>query len=306
MSARLLSAGALAATLLVAVACGSGPVTGSGAPGSGSPSSGSPSASAAAPSPSLSAALPALVLKVTSEGGLINPAASLNALPIVEVFSDGRILTPGAVDAIFPGPLLSPVDVRNVGPDGATAILAAIQAAGLDKAIAAGPGIPGDSGSDTFSVTIDGQTIENRLAGGGPATGGHGAGGSVEPGRAAAFALLDRLLDPAETWGSSPVATSHLQPAGYRVFAIPGGPQVDPATPRPPVAWPLATPLATFGAPAIPDRGIAGLRQGVVFGADAATLGPVLNAATSETGFTSGGATWTLAVRVLLPDEISD
>jgi hypothetical protein len=244
---------------------------------------------------------------VTSEGGFINPAATLNALPILEVLGDGRILTPGAVDSIAPAPLLPTVDVRDTGPTGAAAILAAIRNAGLDRPATGGPGVPGDAGTDTFSVTIDGQTTDTRLSGGAPGVGGPGGpglGGSADPGRAAAFDLLNRLLDPAQTWGAAAAPVTKFAPAGYRVYVIPGAPSTEPATAQTPIAWPLPTGLAAFGTAAVPDRGIAGLRQGVVLGADAATLGPILAKATTETAFTSGGTSWTLAVRPLLPDEL--
>ena len=54
----------------------------------------------------------------------------------------------------------------------------------------------------------------------------------------------------------------------------------------------------------MPDRGIAGLRMGVVAGADAAKVGPLLAAATQLTAFTSAGESYTLFVRPLLPDEL--
>ena len=274
------------------------------APGASAPASTPPSA---APSTSPSAAPVAVLLKVTTEGGFINPSANLNALPIVEVLSDGRILTPGAVPTIAPGPLLATVDVRDTGATGGAAILAAIKQAGLDRPPTGGPGIPGDSGSDIFSVTIDGQTTDTRLSGNGPGVGGPGGpglGGSADPGRAAAFDLLNRLLDPSESWGAGSVKASTYAPAGYRVFVIPGAPSSDPATAQVPVAWPLSTPLDAFGTAAVPDRGIAGLRQGVVLGPDAATLGPILARATLATAFTSGGKSYTLSVRPLLPDEV--
>jgi hypothetical protein len=50
--------------------------------------------------------------------------------------------------------------------------------------------------------------------------------------------------------------------------------------------------------------GIAGLRQGVVLGPDAALLGPILQAATADTHVASGGKKYTLHVRALLPDEL--
>ena len=69
------------------------------------------------------------------------------------------------------------------------------------------------------------------------------------------------------------------------------------------MTWPLATPLAEFGTPAVPDRGIAGLRSGVVLGDDAKTLGPFLAEANALTPIVSGGKPYTIFVRPLLPDE---
>ena len=289
----------LAAIALIAVAC-------SGASSSASPSTPTPTtvpSPSVVPSPSPAAAT--LLLKVTSEGGFINPGATLAALPTVAVYGDGRIMTPGPVDAIFPGPLLAPVAVRDVGASGAAAILAAIKAAGLDKAPAGGPGIPGDSGTNVFTVVVDGVTTTSRYAGGGP-QGPKGPVASGDEGRAAALALLDRLLDPAETWGAASAAESTYAPEGYRVFVAPGAPPPDASVTEPPVAWPLSTPLSEFGTAATPDRGIPGLRQGAVLGPDAAVLGPLLKSATSLTAFTSGGKPYTLSVRTLLPDELGN
>ena len=115
---------------------------------------------------------------------------------------------------------------------------------------------------------------------------------------------MNRLLDASVGWGGGPVQPTTYVPSGYRIFAIPESPANDPATAQTPVAWPLSTRLAAFGTLALPDRGIAGLRQGVALRADAVTLGPILARATVATGFTSGGTTWTLNVRPLLPDEL--
>lgn len=288
---------------IVVAACASAAPSSSGTP-SGGPST-APSGGVPSPTPvaSPSAAPATLLLKVTSEGGFINPAANLAAVPSVAVYADGRIMTPGPVDAIYPGPLLAPVAVRDVGAAGAAAILAAIKGVGLDKEAASGPGIPGDSGTNVFTVVVDGVTTTSRFAGGGQP--GH-PGGPVASGdeeRVAALALLDKLLDPAETWGAASVKDGTYTPIGYRVYVAPGGPPPDAQASQPPVAWPLATALAAFGTPANPDRGIAGLRQGVVLGADAAALGPILQRATAITAFTSGGQSFTLYVRALLPDE---
>ena len=110
------------------------------------------------------------------------------------------------------------------------------------------------------------------------------------------------IYKPAKAEGAPPTPETAYVPTGYRIFVAPGAPATDGASPAP-VAWPLATPLDAFGTAAVPDRGIAGLRQGVALGADAATLAPLFKTATSATPFTSGGKSYTLFVRPLLPDE---
>lgn len=274
--------------------------TGGPTPGASTPPSATPGAS---PSASQAAAL---VLRVTTEGGFIGPAANLAALPQVTVLADGRILTPGAVDAIYPGPLLLPVVVRNVGPSGAAAIVAAIRAAGLDKpgADGSGGGIPGDTGTTVFLVNVDGTPVTNRLVLGGGLPGRPGGGGSPAPGAAAAADLLSRLTDPNETWGGPAAPAQPFVPVGFRVYVAPGAPVGDGSTTEPTIPWPLATPLDQFGVAAVPDRGIAGLRQGVVLGADAQALLPILNRANVLSPFSSGNHLYTLYVRALLPDEV--
>ena len=130
-----------------------------------------------------------------------------------------------------------------------------------------------------------------------------GASKAMDPASAAARDILARLSDPSETWGAASSPQTTLVPTGYLVYVAPGA-LADQTVPQSPVAWPLATPLAAFGVPAVPDRGIVGLRQGAVIGADVATLAPILSRATSITPFTSGGSAFMLYVRPLLPDEV--
>ena len=290
----------VAALAVLATACSAtpGPVATATPPPSAGPSA------SVAPSSEPTALPASLLLQGTSEGGFINPAATLAVLPTVTVYTDGRILTPAPVDAIAPGPLLPTLNVRDVGSAGAASILAAIRTVGLDKPATGGPGIPADAGTNVFTVVVDGTTTTSRFAGGGP--GGPvigGVGGSGDPEKAAALDLLTRLLDAAQTWGGPAAPDRPYTPTGYRIFVGPANPQPDASAGSAAVAWPLATPLAAFGTPAVPDRGIAGLRQGVALGADAAALTPLLTRATTETTFTSGGTSYTLYVRPLLPDE---
>jgi hypothetical protein len=292
---------------LVAAGCS----TGTPGPSESATPSGAPSATAApssaptpssSPSPSPSAPGAILLLKVTSEGGFIAQSATLAALPTVVVYADGRIFTPAPVDAIYPGPLLQAFQVRDVGPVGAAAIEEAIRAAGLDAPAQTDPGVAADTGTTVFTVVLDGVTTTARFPGLGGGPGRPDMSGS-NPAAAAALALLDRLDDPTDTWGGTAGPQTRYDPAGYRIFVAPGGPAADPQASQSPMAWPLATPLADWGTPAVPDRGIPGLRSGVALGEDATTLAPFLAAANVLTPVTSGGQAYTLFVRPLLPDE---
>ncbi len=292
--------------VLALAACGS--TAGTPSPSVVPPSTGP----VASPDPSISpdpsmAPGTALLLEVTAEGGFINPAATIAAPPQLVVDTDGRIFTPasppdGAVTPLVPG-----IVVRDVGSPGAAQILDAIRAAGLDREESGG-GIIADAGSTVFTVVIDGHTIVSRFApvGGQPGlpggTGGPVASGGVEPG-ASAFALLARLTDPSVTWGAASPTQSAYSPAGYRIFEAPAA-SGDTGSGGASAVWPLPTGLATFGVPAVPDFGIDGLRSGVVIGAEAATLAPVLAGAAAGTSFGSGGREYTLWVRPLFPDEL--
>ncbi len=274
---------------------------------SGAPSPSVEPSPSPSPVPSPTPAVAELVLRVTSEGGFIAPAAHLAQLPIVAVYADGRILTPAPVPAIDPGPLVPVESVRNVGDAGVAAIRAAIAAAGLDAGGGINPGVGADAADTVFVVQAGGQTVTTRfpaLGVGGPGRPGQ-PGASANPQRAAALDLLTRLTDTTDAWGGPTAASSAYVPTGYRIFVAPGAPLAsDTGTPAHAVAWPLATPLALFGKVAVPDRGISGLRVGVVRLADAAALAPLLDGATQITPFTSEGATYTLRASPLLPDEV--
>jgi hypothetical protein len=128
-------------------------------------------------------------------------------------------------------------------------------------------------------------------------------GATTDPVPSATEQLLGRLMG-ADLFGGTAGPSGTYVPTGFQVFATPGQPDVtDPGLARSPVSWPLATPLASFGK--ADTLGADGARVGVVVGADALTLRPILEAATQITPFTSGGSSWTLAVKPLLPDEVA-
>ena len=86
-------------------------------------------------------------------------------------------------------------------------------------------------------------------------------------------------------------------PTGSRVYV--GDVRRDADLPQQKVAWPLDPPLASFGE----DTG-AGYRCGVVTGADwTDTLQPLAAGTNELTPWTSGGSSYGLVFRPLLPDE---
>jgi hypothetical protein len=185
------------------------------------------------------------------------------------------------------------VTVRNVGPDGALQILAAMKAAGLDKE--GSTGVAGDAGVTVFTAEIDGQEVVNRVAQEGPAGPGH-PGTSPQP----AIDLLNRLGDPSEMWGATNVTAAPYTPTAYKVYAAPA-----PAGSTPTVTWPLSPVLSEFGSPATPDFGVDGLRTGAVTGANASTLATNLGTVASGTFASSDGSPYQVWIRPLLPPEIS-
>ena len=276
----------LALVALLAVACGAPAPSPTPAP---TPTPSPSTAPTPAPSPSPSAA--ALLLQVTNEGGFIAPSARLGQLPSVVVDTDGKIYTQALDDSGTPK-LIPGVEVRDVGADGADAILQAIHDAGLDQN-GGDVGVPGDSGVTIFTVELNGEEYITRVAANGPGVPGHPGGDNPQ------IALLNRLLDPAETWGAGDVPTATYQPVAYRIYVAPtdaaGGDTMD---------WPLSAAPDQFGSPATPDFGVTGLRSGIVLGADATAFAAAVADASSQETFTNSGHAYQVWVRPLLPDEL--
>lgn len=73
----------------------------------------------------------ALVLRVEQRGGFVGPDTQLSRLPAFTLLGDGRVIQPGAVMAIFPGPLMPPLTVRRLTESGVQAVLREVAATAL-------------------------------------------------------------------------------------------------------------------------------------------------------------------------------
>ena len=71
------------------------------------------------------------VVRVSYAGGLVANNYNVMRTPSVLITADGRVVTPGAVPAVYPGPLLPAQRERTITAEGIQAVLVAAQQAQL-------------------------------------------------------------------------------------------------------------------------------------------------------------------------------
>ncbi len=247
-----------------------------------------------------------LVLRYDETGGFAGPQVFLGHYPSVSVYGDGTVITVGPIPAIFPGPALPNLVTTKLTEAGLQRLLAAAGTAGLlgPDAQYDATGIA-DATTAEFTVFAGGARHHVTAYALGFSTPEQEGGVANVAARTRLRAFSQVLGDLRRTFADDIVGLD--DPYAYtslRILAAPGAPNPsDPAVTRPPLAWPLSTPLATFGKPGTGGGAMEGFRCGVVTGADLDTLRPLLAQATQITGWTSGGALYTLMLLPMLPDE---
>lgn len=246
-----------------------------------------------------------LLLRVALEGGFISPLIIAERIPQFSLMGDGTVITVGASPAIYPGAALPPVLAQILNAEGIQAVLRAALDAGLGQQQSGG-GMVGvsDAGTTVFTFNANGVTTTLKIYA-------LDAGGSGKPAGMsdADYQLRQKLqqlvskLQTLEQWvpkGSISAAQPYVGQAAA-VFVSPY--KADATLTEPPMAWPLSTPLASFGSPG-GSSGPAGASCGVVTGSDwTSTLHPLAAKANQLTPWTSGGQSFGLAFRPLLPDQ---
>jgi len=253
----------------------------------------------------------ALILRVTTEGGFVGPGVLFAQLPGLSVFGDGRVIEPGAVEDIFPGPALPPLLVRRLTEPGVQAVLREVAATGLfaeSRSFDGARNVVADAGTTVFSLHADGRDATVSVYGLGTLDASNpppGVGGAELAAHRALTQLSQRLgmLDswlPATAWQD---ADWHpFAPAAFRLLVrnADADPPDQSGIANQLVPWPIAAEPSTFGQPAArPD----GSRCGVVNGEDAAAWFGALSRANQLTRFTTGGHRYEVRPRPLLPDE---
>lgn len=243
----------------------------------------------------------AIRLRITTVQAL-PPPATFSWMPQVLVTLDGKVLTAGAMPAIFPGPLVAPVIERQLTQQGWARIVAAAREAGLlglNGDFTGGQMPPGAqvtrlellADGRMFQLQGDASRVMQCVA---PPC-------NPPPGTPEAFAgFVSRFYD-LTTWLGADAGPEQVHaPGGYAIL-VTTAPD-DQGMNQAPIAWPLDGGFATFGK-AVTNG--AAERCGTVSGADVAMLRPALEAATAITRWRdpADGTFHGLIVRPLLPGD---
>jgi hypothetical protein len=275
---RSLRPAALAVLLLLS-ACGAGGT----ADDASEPSSSGPPAPASG-----------LVLRIDQTGGFVVPSSSFGRLPLVAVYADGQVITQGPVPAIYPGPALPNLQIRQIDQ-------AEVQDV-VDQALAAGVAETGDLGAppvaDVFTtrftlVTADDTHVREVYAL--SELPDRETTDGVTEDQAADRARLQDLLTSLSDLGMAD--TTGYVPSAVAAIA---SPWVDPQDGMnyPELPWP-GPPLP--GEPLSEPLEISCV---TATGEEASALLEAAGEATQMTPWTSAdGSRWSVVLRPLLPDE---
>ncbi|MDJ0962058.1 MAG: hypothetical protein QNJ88_15495 [Acidimicrobiia bacterium] len=229
------------------------------------------------------------ILEVRYEGGFAPVEFLFSQPPAYTLYADGRLVFQGPQPAIFPGPLMPSLQVVDIGVDGLSQVLAAVEAAGLpditevinndaNQFVADAPNTvityTDENGDHIYNVYALGITDQDPEL------------NSLQN----LITVLDNVAFSSPDAGEYPI--EQLQVIVSPAFNDGGGdlrPTIEP--------WPLTT------APAdLPDF-VVELKCIVIDGAEAQDVLPIFQAANQLTFFEDGGTDYRFTVRPLLVGE---
>jgi hypothetical protein len=244
-----------------------------------------------------------VLARVVYEGGFTPIEWTYTNFPTFSLLGDGTLIRPGAQIELYPGPALPAISSLQVDEAGIQAI--------LREALDAMERIPGDlndlgsmsvADAPTTVITVSAGGVDRTIRAYALAELNDRPEGMPEEEYRARVRLQELVteLGTLETWlpeGSLGPEASYDASAA-RLF-IGKYRKVDDLL-QEPAAWPLESPLASFG-DAADDSGL--FRCGVVEGADWAAVREVASRANELTPWTDGGARSSILFRPLLPNE---
>lgn len=248
-----------------------------------------------------------LLFRIENRGGFVSVEYTLTELPLVSVYADGRVITPGPMLLIYPPPALPNLTQTVITDAGIATVIKHARAAGLFDGSVHYEGPEISDLPDTVFITNVGRVSTEVSA--------YGLGGdeSMLPDSADAEArakLIEFQSFLTNLPGNLPPGQIRIAEMEYRIRRIkiyareidPANPPwEDPSMPPPELRWPLAMPISQFAA--LSEGAYAGLSCGVFTGRDASRLVRALQDANQLTPWRSEGKLYQLWVRPLLPDE---
>jgi hypothetical protein len=226
------------------------------------------------------------VVRIEVAGGLVPADVAFGTVPSLLITGDGRVVVPGAVPAIYPGPLVTPLTQRSITPAGIQAVLQAAERAGL---LAPSPSydLPpsvGVADAATTEVVLDAGG--NRFV--------HQAYALQEaaldtPARRNLAEFVNEVSALETLVGSAALGPEQpYEPDRYAIRALANPPEPDDLEPSI-VPWPdAAIDLSATGECAI---------------VDSAAVANALRTATQLTWFTQNGTTYSVMTRPVLSGD---
>lgn len=260
------------------------------------------------------------VLVVTSEGGMLPVQMQVTNMPTFVMLGDGRVIVPGAIPMIFPGPALPSLQVRQLNEDGIQDVLEAVEATELfagDLELRAAQNMVAD-GTDTV-FTLDAGGREVRVSAYALGSISDPSMGEPPPGVSATDIEADRILRqlmdglsgidtsiPPDGWEAEGWQTYTPEALRLYVRDVTGQPvDGDEDLPGQVLEWPTDDDPATSGEEV--ELFGDGTRCTTVTADDAATWLAALSEANQQTLWTTDGDDrWSVQARPLLPYEAVD
>jgi hypothetical protein len=231
-----------------------------------------------------------LVLRTETYGGFVGPDRMLGRFPQISVYGDGRVISPGPMPAIYPGPALPNIQVSMITPERVRQLVREGEAAGVRNGTDLGQ--PGVADAPTTRVTVvadDGKQVVTINALSEAPSNDRRLSADQRDTRARIAAYVKKLA-------SLPHNTSRYEPASVAVFAAPWTqPAAGPAQPA--QAWP---------GPALPGPDVDPATKAgciTVTGAETPKVLAAARKANTLTPWTTGSGKWKIVFRPLLPDE---
>jgi hypothetical protein len=236
------------------------------------------------------------VFQVEHTGGFVTPEMLAGRLPLVSVYSDGRVVLQGAQIAIYPSPAMPALEVWQLGPDGVQTV--------VDRAIAAGVTGHGDLGTPPvadapttrFTLVTDSGTAVREVYALYEMLDDGGLSPEQRTTRGQLQGLLEFVGSPGGPLGAE--GPQPYEPDAVAAVVRPWSEDPEPELVQPEVAWP---------GPELPGEPLEerlGLSCVVARGTAAEAVRTAAASANALTPWTAtDGSRWALTLRPLLPHE---